>query len=170
MTKEDLLKTGCFKNNNYLDKYIELFSDNLDSVQNYDTRTTTCFILPKAYFNHFKLPLDNSPDNLKVVTYKNFFLAKYYLLYCTKQPLLKHARYYFSWLNVQTVKYAVDFSAEAYEKIMMYKKELIKNNIKRANSNLSKVHKNSRESVVYVNQSLGKIEYWNKIKSKEIKQ
>ena len=63
--KSKLLATGYFINNSFLDQYIDLVTNSL---------VNNCYseyhhILQKQYFRLINMPIDNSAENLKLLSY-----------------------------------------------------------------------------------------------------
>ena len=82
ITKETLLKTGYFVDNEYLDMYVDLIYKNKDTsyVRN---ATNNHHIIPKSYYKRLKKPINNSSENIVTVLFKDHVLAHYYLYLCT---------------------------------------------------------------------------------------
>lgn len=82
ITKEALLKTGYFIDNEYLDMYIDLIYENKDTsyIRN---ATNNHHIIPKSYYRRINKPVDNSSENIVTVLFKDHVLAHYYLYLCT---------------------------------------------------------------------------------------
>lgn len=81
--KNKLLATGYFIDNNFLDQYIDLVTNN--SVNN-------CYseyhhILQKQYFKLINTPIDNSAENLRLLSYADHCKAHWLLYYCTTGKL-----------------------------------------------------------------------------------
>jgi hypothetical protein len=110
MNKDDLLKIG-FRNNNFLDKYLSLFlepiPDNSDKHH----------IIPKSYYKIMKLEINNSKENLRNISYKNHYLAHYYLTKCTTGTLQKAMNYYFTRMNKKIALVAFEINSDIYEQI-----------------------------------------------------
>ena len=74
MLKEKLLNLNIFNNNIYLDKYIELIYNNIETVK--QKNITECHhIIPRLYFRYKKLSIDNSKENLVNLKYCDHVLA-----------------------------------------------------------------------------------------------
>ena len=82
-TKERLLATHDFIDNEYLDKYVELIDLN-KNTQAISKKTNKHHIIPAYYFRHFDFPVDNSEDNLVNLYYRDHMLAHMYLSGCTE--------------------------------------------------------------------------------------
>lgn len=79
--KQKLLLTSYFVDNKYLDSYINLVSCN--HVKKEAFKTQQHHIIPKTYFKHFKLAIDNSTDNLVELLYTDHVKAHWLLQKCT---------------------------------------------------------------------------------------
>ena len=80
-TKEYLLSTGYFIDNNYFNLYYNLICNS--RVQKEKFKTNTHHILPRHYFKKRNLELDNSQDNVVVLLFKDHMLAHLYMSGCT---------------------------------------------------------------------------------------
>lgn len=77
MTKNDLLSYGIFKDNEYLDRYIEIINkpeEDLIIIHKHH-------IIPRYYFKKRNLNIDNSSKNIVKLSPANHALAHYYLIY-----------------------------------------------------------------------------------------
>lgn len=83
--KDLLLKTGYFIDNEYLDSYVKLVESN--AVAESSVGTQIHHILPRCYFLLINESIDNTKENLVVLSYKDHILAHYYLALCTKSNL-----------------------------------------------------------------------------------
>ncbi len=83
MTKETLLKTGYFIDNNYFNEYFKLILDNRNTAYT-KFRTNRHHILPRHYFRERGIPIDNSEENTVVLTFRDHALAHLLLSGCTK--------------------------------------------------------------------------------------
>lgn len=89
MIKEKLLSFGVIEHNDYFEKYIQLILENKQTKkQKYKTQRH--HIIPKSYYKHKKIDVDNSSDNLVNLLYKDHILAHYYLCLCIKDEDIKH--------------------------------------------------------------------------------
>ncbi len=79
--KQKLLLTNYFIDNQYLDDYINLVSNN--QVKKEAFKTQQHHIIPKTYFKHLKLAIDNSMDNLVELLYADHVKAHWLLQKCT---------------------------------------------------------------------------------------
>lgn len=82
MEKQKLLDLAIFIDNEYLDKYIYLINNYNKQYTKFETQRH--HIIPRAYFKHNKIKLDNSKANIVCLTYKDHILAHYYLYKCSK--------------------------------------------------------------------------------------
>ena len=78
--KQKLLLTNYFIDNQYLDDYINLVSN---KVKKEAFKTQQHHIIPKTYFKHLKLAIDNSMDNLVELLYADHVKAHWLLQKCT---------------------------------------------------------------------------------------
>lgn len=83
ISKEKLLLTGIFEDNNYLDLYINLINDNM-SLQYIEGKTQLHHIIPKYYFYDNDLQVDNTNDNVVNLMYSDHIKAHYYLCGCCR--------------------------------------------------------------------------------------
>ena len=86
ITKDFILSHSDFVDNDYLDKYVALIN-NSSIVNEYKYTVYKHHIIPKAYFNLYKLSIDNSDKNISILTYKDHLYAHYYLYRCTSGDL-----------------------------------------------------------------------------------
>ena len=80
-TKEYLLSTGYFIDNNYFNLYYNLICNS--GVQKEKFKTNMHHILPRHYFKKRNLKLDNSQDNIVTLLFKDHMLAHLYMSGCT---------------------------------------------------------------------------------------
>lgn len=94
--KKKLLALDVVEDNEYLDKYIGIITNNLKTLR-LKYKTQKHHIVPRAVFTHNKEPLDNSESNLVNLEYKDHILAHYYLYMCAtgwfKYPAAKAVDY-----------------------------------------------------------------------------
>ena len=88
--KEKLLKLGCFDDNEYFDKYLELCLDNVNTKRT-KYITNAHHIIPRKYYKFNKLEIDNSPENIVNLRYYDHILAHYYLVLCSIPGYLQYA-------------------------------------------------------------------------------
>ena len=81
--KEKLLKLDVCKDNEYLDKYVELIISNNNTVKQ-KGKTQRHHIIPRYYYKENKLTVDNSSNNLVNLLYKDHILGHCYLCLCAK--------------------------------------------------------------------------------------
>lgn len=84
--KDRLLNIGIFEDNKYLEKYCDLILNNRNSGREVHI-TQRHHIIPKYYYNHNNLEIDNTKENIVNLTYKDHILAHYYLALCSKSKL-----------------------------------------------------------------------------------
>ena len=89
--KEKLLKLGCFDDNEYFDKYLELCLDNVNTKRT-KYITNAHHIIPRKYYKFNKLEIDNSPENIVNLRYYDHILAHYYLVLCSIPGYLQYAK------------------------------------------------------------------------------
>jgi hypothetical protein len=82
--KEALLATGQFLNNEWLDKYVALVEVNTatepKAEQTFWSSIQKHHIIPRCYYEHVGLPVNNSQDNLVSLTVNDHANAHYYLI------------------------------------------------------------------------------------------
>lgn len=87
--KEKLLNLGIIENNDYFEKYLQLIISNAETKkQKYKTQRH--HIIPKCYYKHNNLEVDNSSDNLVNLLYQDHILAHYYLCMCITDKNIRH--------------------------------------------------------------------------------
>jgi len=79
--KSKLLRLNVFIDNNYLNKYIELCLNNINTVK-IKFKTERHHIIPKSYYILNNLEIDNSNTNLVNLSIEDHILAHYYLCGC----------------------------------------------------------------------------------------
>lgn len=90
MTKEELkqklLDLKIFENNEYFNKYVEIVFENKDRKRKKKDKPffDKHHIIPKYYFKDNNLEVDNSKENLVVLTLKEHILVHYYLYESSK--------------------------------------------------------------------------------------
>ena len=90
MLKEKLLNTALFLDNEALQSYINLITENkFNQLQK--GKTQKHHIFPKCLSKRLGCPIDDSLNNLVNLTYKDHILAHYYLIYATNDDYLKTA-------------------------------------------------------------------------------
>lgn len=98
--KQKLLELGIVKDNEWLDKYVELIESNRETKAE-KFKTQKHHIIPRSYYVHNKLDINNSEDNIVNLTYSSHILAHYYLWKCAKT-------YHFKGANASSVKLLTD--------------------------------------------------------------
>lgn len=81
--KEKLLSLDIFIDDKYLDEYINLIIQNL-STSKIEYQTQKHHIIPKSYYIHNKLPIDNSQTNTVFLSKENHIYAHGLLFLCGK--------------------------------------------------------------------------------------
>lgn len=81
-SKLDLIKTGYFIDNEYLDGYVKLLFENVNTSYQRN-KTNEHHIIPVSYFKHRNIEVDNTEDNKVTLLFKDHVLAHYYLYLCT---------------------------------------------------------------------------------------
>jgi hypothetical protein len=163
MNKEDLLKTGFFKNNNFLNKYLELFSEPI--TEHFEKH----HIIPRSYYKIIKSEVDNSKKNLKNISLKNHYLAHYYLTKCTTGTLKKLVNYYFSKINSKLAHVAFELNAQIYEQVRLNDRQNFLNYIKTAHNNIDNYNKKFPKRPPEHSQHIkdGMRNYWKRRKREE---
>jgi len=133
--KNVLLNTGFFKNNNFLEKYLKIFEEPLEDTDKLESHN----ILPQAYFKISGKEIDNS--SVRTITYRNHYLAHYYLLNCTIGLLKKSMTYEFNRMNLRISLVSYEFMSQFYEVLRVNDKENFYNYIKTAHNNINEYNK-----------------------------
>ena len=120
MTKEELLSTGHFIDNSYLDDYIKLISG--ISKASYMERH---HILPRAYYNLVKLEVDNSNDNLVYLSFADHCKAHWLLYYCTAGKLQYAMQTAFVMMVNGLAKYIEDYTEADFVELQEMKNQLL---------------------------------------------
>lgn len=81
--KESLINSDIYIQNEYFDLYINLINDNLSRLPE-KYKTQKHHILPRHYFNHYNLEIDDSEDNKVNLIISDHIKAHYYLYNCCK--------------------------------------------------------------------------------------
>ena len=79
--KQKLLESNYAKDNEYLSKYVELISNNINTPEE-KHKTQKHHAIPVHYFEHRNLQLDNSKANLINLKFQDHVRAHYYLYRC----------------------------------------------------------------------------------------
>ena len=80
--KNSLLAIGLVIDNKFLDKYCNLILD-CAKLPKLKFKTASHHIIPKYYFKHNNLAIDNSKKNKVNISHSNHLLAHYYLALCS---------------------------------------------------------------------------------------
>lgn len=119
--KEYLMSLEVFIDNEYLDSYIRLIEDNVDTHKSRGF-TQRHHIVPRIYYRHNGLNIDNSPDNLVNLFYKDHIYAHYYLSLCSKDGWFKRA-------NILSIQYTINNSHLLDKFGDLFNEEWRKNNL-----------------------------------------
>ena len=100
--KENLLKINLVVDNEYLDKYVELI------INNYYTEskkfiTNSHHIIPRCYYKHNHMLVDNNSRNKVNLLIKDHLLAHYYLYKCALEDWFKLS-------NLRSIKFSQNYS------------------------------------------------------------
>ena len=90
--KDELLKTTCFVENEYLYKYVGLIESNSEQSQRC-FKTTAHHIIPKYCFKVLDKDVDNTSLNLVNLLYKDHILAHFFLAQCSSTAVYKWYNY-----------------------------------------------------------------------------
>lgn len=90
MIKQSLLSTNLFLENDYFLDYVELIEINLKTKKERFV-TQQHHIIPRCYYIHNNLTVDNSISNLVNLKYSDHLLAHYFLALCSKDNWFKFA-------------------------------------------------------------------------------
>ena len=90
MVKQSLLSTNLFLENDYFLDYVELIEINLKTKKERFV-TQQHHIIPRCYYIHNNLTIDNSISNLVNLKYSDHLLAHYLLALCSKDDWFKFA-------------------------------------------------------------------------------
>lgn len=100
--KEKLLKTCLVNNNIFLDNYVDLIINNKNTTAE-KFKTNSHHIIPRCYYEHNELPVDNHSSNKVNLYIKDHLLAHYYLYKCAKEDWFKLS-------NLQAIKFSKNYS------------------------------------------------------------
>jgi len=107
-----LLETGLFIENQYIYKYADLITDNLNT-EYIDKKTQQHHIIPQYCFEINGKQVDNSKSNLVNLLYKDHLIAHYYLACCSVRECI-----YKNLLAMRYVDSEFDFnSLDLYQKL-----------------------------------------------------
>lgn len=116
MTKQELLNTGYFIDNNFLDDYLQLVSKETDKSSYHIHH-----ILPRQYYKKFNLPIDNSNNNLCKLSIYEHCYAHWLLYNCTKSWLKAGSAYAIRFiLNTEVLKAKKVFSLDELCNLLSY--------------------------------------------------
>ena len=82
--KEYLISIGLVVDNIFLDKYCSLILENINTKKE-RLLTNKHHIIPISFFKINNMEINNSQDNIVNLSYKNHFLAHYFLCLCATQ-------------------------------------------------------------------------------------
>ena len=100
--KRKLLETNVVIDNEYLINYLELIKQNM-LTEPEKGKTQIHHILPKSYYKHFNIEVDNNSRNKVNLYLKDHILAHYYLYKCS-------ACTWFKFANLCAVQYCLNSS------------------------------------------------------------
>ena len=120
MTKQELLKTNYFIDNEYLDQYLELIKINSDAK--YLERH---HILPKAYYRLKNLKVDNTKNNIIKLSFANHCKAHWLLYFCTKDELKYANQTAFAIMINGLVKHIKDYTEADFTELQKLKDLLV---------------------------------------------
>jgi hypothetical protein len=166
MDKEALIATGYFQNNNFLDKYLELFTEPIE-----DNNIEKHHIIPRSYYKIIKRPIDDSNKNVRPLSFKNHYLAHYYLIHCTNGELKKKMNYYFTKMNQKIALVAFEINSQIYEALRINAKEQYRDYLRSAKNNIANYNlahpKGKRTKEHIENMRNGMKRYWEQKKREE---
>ena len=146
--KQKLLLTNLFIDNQYLDLYVQLINNNLDTKKQ-KFMTQRHHIIPSVFFQKTNYAERDSKDNLVNLLYKDHILAHYYLALCLKESELKYkmmcainfilGKAKQNKLNVDELK-EFTFNLDEYQKLYEESKKIFGNKLK------GKTHLTSQET------------------------
>lgn len=111
--KNILLNLNIFKNNKYLDLYIQKIEEN-SNVEYVKGQMEKHHIIPRAYFKINGLKIDNSKNNLVYLSHFDHCLVHYYLCLCLEGELKYKNEYAF--LKMVNIKTRFEFNLEVFLK------------------------------------------------------
>lgn len=83
------METCGLLDNEYLDKYVQLMYDNA-FTQKEKFKTQRHHIIPRCFYQENSLKVNNSPDNLVNLLFKDHILAHCYLVLCSPETVFKY--------------------------------------------------------------------------------
>lgn len=153
--KESLLKIGLVVNNQFLEKYVELINQNKNTPKK-KFETQKHHIIPKYYFKHNKLEIDNSKTNWVNLSHSNHLLAHYYLYLCSSETYKTYSGYAFNRLCTPGNKeFKIDLVPETIEglDVELFNKSLQEVNNQKSFQLKEKYRKGLRKSTISQNRS-----------------
>ena len=174
--KEKLLNLGIIKDNEYLNKYVELIENNRNT-QKQKFKTQIHHIVPQCYYRKLNIKVDNSKENLVNLLHKDHILAHYYLYECANSTWFKiqnsiMVEMVLGKLNEYDFKeiiHQLEHIQDLYEFYISHKLPLsedTKRKIGEANKIALKGKKHSKERCEFARQrSLGRTWYNNGVKN-----
>lgn len=120
--KQKLLATGLFIDNDKFNDYLLLVT-NPAKVFGYSENH---HILPRVFYKHNQLPIDNSADNLVVLSYSDHCYAHWLLYYCTTGYLKKANAVAVSYIQRTYKKITknspsvIELDTETFDKLQYY--------------------------------------------------
>ena len=120
MTKEELLSTGHFIDNSYLDDYVILVNSTATT-----TYTERHHILPRAYYDLLGLDTDNSDSNLVRLSFADHCKAHWLLYFCTTDKLQYASQTAFVIMVNGLTKRLKDYTEEDFIAIQNMKNQLL---------------------------------------------
>lgn len=118
MLKDDLLYTGYFIDNEYLNLYISLISNNVVEYEKF--KTCKHHIIPVTYYKLEQIPINNEKNNLVCLTHYNHILAHYYLIFCTVSELRKKMIFAFNFMISEHNRYKVPNKEDLFKNLINY--------------------------------------------------
>lgn len=100
--KNVLLQLNLVIDNEFLDKYVELIINNR-FTEKQKFITNSHHIVPRCYYKHNHIELDNTSANKVNLTIKNHLLAHYYLYKCALEDWFKLS-------NLRSIKFTKNYS------------------------------------------------------------
>lgn len=177
LLKTQLMDTGVFEDNLYLDKYIELIMSNKNRLKE-KFKTQQHHIIPKCYYKIKELMVDERDDNKVYLLHKDHVLAHYFICLCSSE---KTFRYYnilavIKLLNFRDFKIDDDYEQQLQFLTLLDKYQDIMEEKTRIDSERFKGVKRDPELVAQISEKLKQIPHtdeWNlkvseALKGKEI--
>ena len=144
--KEYFLNLGIFNDNKYLDLYVNLINNNINTRKE-KFKTQQHHIIPVCYYKLNNLPINNSRQNLINLLFKNHILAHCYLVLASKENQFKYYNYaainklisHRDFKDVKSFIYNMEEVQLAYES----SKQLLYENNPMFNKNIKNKHDNT---------------------------